>query len=104
MKRQKEEMNQIQQLAQKSEELEQQLKETTNQLKQATQKIESLNEAKLQLEQQKMQMEYKIEQFKAQTDRTYKEASAEQDRRRTDIEIQQLYDGNPYNDPIKNIK
>lgn len=104
MQKQKQEGNQIQQISQKAEELEQQLQQTTKQLQQATQKIEQLNEAKLQLEQQKIQMQYKIEQFKAQTDRTFKEASAEQDRRRTDIEVQQLYDGNPYNDKIKELQ
>ena len=103
MDKQKEEADTIKQLSQKAEELEQQLKQTTQQLEKATSKIESLNEAKLQLEQQKIQMQYKIEQYKAQTDRTYKEASAEQDRRRTDIEVQQLYDGNPYNDKIRQI-
>lgn len=103
MKKQKQEVDQIQQISQKAQELEQQLKQTTQQLEKATQKIESLNESKLQLEQQKIQMQYKIEQYKAQTDRTYKEATAEQDKRRTDIEVRQLYDGNPYNDQIKQL-
>lgn len=103
LNQQKEENNQIQQLSQKAEELEKQLQEASKQLNKANQKIESLNEAKLQLEQQKIQMQYKIEQYKAQTDRVFKEASAEQDRRRTDIEISQLSDGNPYNDQIKQI-
>ena len=103
MQKAKEENNQIQQLSQKAEELAQQLEQAGKQLEKANQKIESLNETKIQLEQQKMQMQFKIDQFKAQTDRTYKEAQAEQDKRRTDIELQQLYDGNPYNDKIRQI-
>ena len=41
--------------------------------------------------------------FKAKTDRTYKESQAENDSKRTEIEMMQLYDGNPYNDEIKNL-
>lgn len=104
MQKQKEENDQLQQLAQRAEEAQQQLQQMSKQLEKANAKIESLNEAKLQLEQQKIQMQYKIEQFKAQTDRTYKEASAAQDKRRTDIELSQLYDGNPYNDKIRQLQ
>jgi hypothetical protein len=39
--------------------------------------------------------------YKANTDRTYKEATAEEQKRRTEIELAQLTDGNPYNDKIK---
>ena len=101
MQKQKEENNQIQQLSKKAEELEQQLQKAVKDLEKANKKIESLNEARLQLEQQKVQMEYKINTYKAQTDRTFKEATIEQDKRRTDIEAAQLYDGNPYNDTIR---
>lgn len=103
MQKQKEENNQLQQMGQKIEELQQQLQQTTQQLQQASAKVEKLNETKLQLEQQKIEMQYKIDQYKAQTDRAYKEATAEQDKRRTDIEVQQLYDGNPYNDKIRQV-
>ena len=48
-------------------------------------------------------MKYQIEWYKANTDRTYKEAAAEEQRRRTEVEIQQLYDNNPYNDKIRDL-
>jgi hypothetical protein len=48
--------------------------------------VEQLNEAKIQLEAQKAQMENEVNWFKARTERTYREAVAEQDARRTDIE------------------
>lgn len=104
MKQQKEEANQLQQATQKAQELEEQLKQVSGELQKAQQKIESLNEAKIQLEQQKLQMENKVDWFKAQTERDYREATAEQDRIRTEIEKMQLYDSNPYNDKVRQIK
>ena len=103
MKQQKEEANQLQQAAQKVQELEEQLKQVSGELQKAQQKIESLNEAKIQLEQQKLQMENKVDWFKAQTERDYREATAEQDKIRTEIERMQLYDNNPYNDKVRQI-
>lgn len=103
MKQQKEEANQLQQAAQKIQELEEQLKQVSGELQKAQQKIESLNEAKIQLEQQKLQMENKVDWFKAQTERDYREATAEQDKIRTEMERMQLYDNNPYNDKVRQI-
>ena len=99
---QKDENNQIQQLTQQVEQLQKQLQDSSKQLSQYQKKIESLNQSKLQLEQQEMNMKYQVEWYKAHTDRDYKEATAEEQKRRTYVEIQQLYDGNPYNDKIRN--
>lgn len=103
MKIQKKENNQIQQLTEQLEQANAQLKQTTQQLQQAQKKIESLNQAKLQLEQHEIQVKYQIEQYKADTDRRYKEATAEEQKRRTQVELAQLTDGNPYNDKIRQI-
>ena len=103
LRKQKEEQNQLQQLTQQLEESQNQLQQVSQQLQQAQQKIESLNEAKLQIEQQKIQLQYQVDYFKAQTDRTFKESQAENDTKRTQIELLQLSDGNPYNDEVKNI-
>lgn len=103
LRKQKEEQNQLQQLTQQLEESQSQLQQISQQLQQAQQKIESLNEAKLQIEQQKIQLQYQVDYFKAQTDRTYKESQAENDTKRTQIELLQLSDGNPYNDEVKNV-
>ncbi len=103
IKKQKAEQNQIQQLTQQIEELQGNLQQTTQQLQQAQQKLEQLNETKLQLEQQKLKLQNEVDMFKAKTDRTYKESQAENDSKRTEIEMMQLYDGNPYNDEIKNL-
>ena len=103
IKKQKAENNQIQQLTQQVEELQNNLQQAQQQLQQAQQKVESLNEAKLQIEREKNQMQYQLDDFKNKTDRTFKESQAENDTKRTEIELMQLYDGNPYNDEVKNV-
>ena len=103
MRKQKEENNQIQQLTQQLEQMQGQLQQTSQQLQQAQQKIEQLNEAKLNLEQQKIKLQNEVDMFKAKTERTYRESLAENDTKRTEIEYMQLYDGNPYNDQVRNI-
>ena len=103
MQIQKDENNQIQQLTQQVEELQNQLKQASGELEKYQQQVERLNQAKLQLEQQEVQMKYQLEWFNAHTDRQYKEDMAKEAERRTSAEIAQLYDGNPYNDRVKQI-
>ena len=103
IKKQKAEMNQIQQLTQQVEELQNQLQQSQQELEKAQNKVETLNEAKLQIEREKVQLQYQIDDFKAKTDRTFKENQAENDTKRTEIEYMQLYDNNPYNDKVRNI-
>lgn len=103
MQIQKDENNQIQQLTQQVEELQNQLKQASGELEKAQQQVEKLNQAKLQLEQQEMQMKYQLEWFNANTDRQYKEDMAEEARKRTSAELAQMYDGNPYNDKVRQI-
>lgn len=104
MQIQKEENNQLQQIAQKAEQLQQQLEQAQKELQQANKQIEHLNQNKLQLEQQEITMKDKLEWYKAQTERTYREAMATEARRRTEAEIAQLADGNPYNDKIVQLR
>lgn len=101
MQVQKDENNQIQNLTQQLQQVQEQLKSTKQELDKAYKKIETLNQSKLQLEQQDIQMKYKLEWFKAHTDRDYKEDMAEESKKRTEVEIMQLYDGNPYNDKLR---
>lgn len=103
IKKQKAENNQIQQLTQQVEELQNNLQQAQQQLQQAQSKIESLNEAKLQIEREKNQMQFQLDDYKNKTDRTFKESQAENESKRTEIELMQLYDGNPYNDEVKNV-
>ena len=100
----REENNQVVQLTQQVKQLEEQLKGASSQLQKAQSEIEKLNQDKLSLEQNEIQMKYQIEWYKAQTDREYKESMSEETKRRTDLELQQMYDNNPYNDVIRKIK
>lgn len=101
MEKAKAENNQLQQLSQQNEQLQQQLQEMQTQLKNAQRKVESLNQSKLQLEQKELEQKYKIEMYKADTERNYRQAAIEEQKKRTEIELAQLTDGNPYNDKIK---
>ena len=103
IKKQKQENNQIQQLTQQLEQAQGNLQQLQQELQKSQTKIEQLNEAKLQIEKEKIQLQYQIDDFKAKTDRAFKENQAENDTKRTEIEFMQLYDNNPYNDKIKNI-
>ena len=104
IKKQKEEMNQMQQLQQQNEQMQQELQQIQKQAEQLQHKVEQLNEAKIQLESQKAQMENEVAWYKAKTERTYRESVAEQDAKRTEIEYLQLHDGNPYNDKVVNAR
>ena len=101
MQKQREENNQLQQASQQVEQLQQQLQEVQKQAEEASKKVEQLNQEKLKLEKPEIQMKNQIEWFKAQTDRSYKETMAEETKKRTEAEILQLADGNPYNDKIR---
>lgn len=101
IQKQKKENDQIQQLGQQLQQAQEQLKQMQQQLQQSQQQISQLNQQKMQLEQAKLQTQAKIDQFKAQTDRTYKEAVIANEQKKTQVEIMQLSDGNPYNDEIK---
>ena len=103
MQMQKDENNQISQLTQQVEQLQNQLQQASNQLQKAQQEIQSLNQNKLMLEQQDMEKKYQLEWYKARTERDFKEATAGEQKRRTDVEIQQMYDNNPYNDKIRDL-
>ena len=75
----------------------QQLQQQNQQL---SSKVEQLNESKLQLEKQKIDTEAEIKWYQAQTDREFKTKSAENDSKKVEIELLQLYDGNPYNNKV----
>ena len=104
MRKQKKENNQLQQMSQQLEQMQRELQSAQQQLQQAQQKIEQLNEAKLQIEKEKVEAETKVNMYKAKTERTYREAVVENDNKRTQIELLQLSDGNPYNDEIVNVR
>ena len=101
LKIQKEENNQLMQLQQKLEETSQQAQQLQQELQKAQQEIKRLDEQRLKLETDKMNLEYKVDWFKAQTDKTYRERQLDIEEKKVDIELAQLRDGNPYNDQIR---
>lgn len=101
IQKQKKENNQIQQLGQQLQQAQQQIQQMQQELQKSQQQVQQLNQQKMQLEQAKLQQTSHIDMYKAETDRTYKEAVIANDNRKTDVEIMQLSDGNPYNDEIK---
>ena len=101
LKIQKEENNQLQQLQQKLEEMTQQAQQLQKDLEKSQQTIKQLDEQRLKLETDKMNLEYKVDWFKAQTEKAYRERQLDIEEKKVDIEIAQLRDGNPYNDQIR---
>ena len=104
MRKQKKENSQLQQMSQQLEQVSQEAKQLQQELQKAQAKIEQLNEAKLQIEKEKVAAETKVNMYKAKTERTYREAVIENDNKRTEIELLQLKDGNPYNDEVVNVR
>lgn len=104
LRKQKEENSQLQQLGQQLQQAQSQIQQYEQQLKKFEAQNQELEKAKLELEQAKMKLTSQLEWFKARTDRDYKQGSIEEQKRRTDAELQQLYDGNPYNDIINKNK
>lgn len=101
LKKQREENNITAQLQQQVEQLTQELQQAQNQLQQAKSKIESLNEAKLQLEKAKLESESGVNWYKAKADKKYKEGTIENDSKRVELEVAQMYDGNMHNNKVK---
>lgn len=103
IKKQHEENSQLQQLQQQLQQMQQQLQQTEQELQKAQTKVQQLNEAKLKLEAEKNKANVDLEWYKARTDRAYKEKLQEEQSKRTQIELAQLHDGNPYNDKLRQV-
>lgn len=103
IKKKEAENNQIQQLSQQLDQMKQQLDEAQNQIQQQQKQLQQFDQQKMQLEQQKIKMDNEVAWFEAKTERDYKEAMAEIENKRTEIELLQLHDGNPYNDKIRDV-
>lgn len=101
MKVRKEENNQLQQVSQQAQQLQQQLQQAQNELQSAQQQIQSLNQQKMQLDQKQLELTNQLEWFKARTDQSYKQDQIQNDKDRIEIQKLQMYDGNPYNDKVK---
>lgn len=101
--KQKAENNQLQQAMQQNQQLQQQMQEAQKQMQQLQQQNQQLQQQADQFKQKELDKKMQLEWFKAQTDRQYKDKQAQEDARRTNLEIQQMYDGNPYNDKVRQL-
>ena len=88
---------------QQMQQMQQQQKQLESNNQQLQKQLQQLNQVKLNIERQKVDQDAKIRWYEAQTDRQYYASKAKNDTKRTAIEEEQLYDGNPYNDEIRNI-
>lgn len=102
--KQKAENNQLQQAMQQVQQLQQQLQESQKQIQKYEQQIQQLAKQVDNFKQEELKQKMDLEWFKAQTDRQFKDRQAEEDAKRTELERQQLYDGNPYNDKVKQLR
>lgn len=102
--KQKAENNQLQQAMQQVQQLQQQLQESQKQVQKYEQQIQQLAKQADNFKQEELKQKMDLEWFKAQTDRQFKDRQAEEDAKRTELERQQLYDGNPYNNKVKQLR
>lgn len=103
MRKQKAENDQVQQLTKQLEETQQKLQQTGMQLQQTQAQLESLNKEKIEVEKQKIALEYKVDWYKAQTDRDYKRNKIDIDKKLAEIELEQTTDRNPYNNTVRRL-
>nr|DAT00295.1 MAG TPA: portal protein [Caudoviricetes sp.] len=101
VEKQKKENDMIQKLNQKLEEVSQQAQQLQSELQKAQKELQDNDQKRFELEQQKLQLDNKLKWFQAETERKYREAQTNLATKRTEIEILQVRDGNPYNDQIK---
>lgn len=99
----KEETQNTQQMQEQLEQMQKELEKAAQEKEKLTNKIESLNEAKIGIERQKAEWEYEIGLIKANAERDYKQSTSDNDTKRTEIELAQLYDGNQRNNEVKNV-
>ena len=104
LKKKAEEMGGIQQMQQQLQEAQQQMEQMQKELQQAQQKMSQYDEAKMQLEKDKMENDKELGWFKAKNDKKYNEEKIKMDQKHIEAEVLELYDSNPNNDEIKNIR
>lgn len=102
----KAENNMMQQLQQQVQQYESDLKQNQktisdlqNEIKRLQSQVEANNEAKMQIEQKRVE----IEEQEAANQKDYNDKMIEVKEKQVDAEIMQMWDGNPYNNEIRNV-
>ena len=98
----KKENDVLKQLQEQTIQLQEQLKQASAEINKLNAEVEANDKAQIELEKEKLKLENEVNWFKARTDRDYKQSTIEIEKKRTDVEVMQIYDNNPFNNKIKN--
>lgn len=98
----KEENNQLSQMAQQLQEYEKQNQQLQKELEKAQKKANDNKQQEIQLQNKKIENDYDIKKEANLNTKSKIQNEYEIDKKRTDIEYGQLFDGNPHNDIVKN--
>ena len=104
LKAKKKENDVLKQLQEQTIQLQEQLKQASAEINKLNAEVEANDKAQIELEKEKLKLENEVNWFKARTDRDYKQSTIEIEKKRTDVEVMQIYDNNPFNNKIKNYK
>ena len=97
-----EENNGVQQMQQQLQQADQQMKEMQKELQKTQQQLQKFNQEKMALEKAKMENDKELGWFKAKNTKEFNDRKIENDNKRIEAEVLELYDSNPRNDEIKN--
>ena len=73
-------------------------------LKEAQKALEKSGDKRLELDKAKLAHDKEIDWYKAKNDKKYNEEKIKLDHKHIEAEVLELYDSNPRNDEIKNIR
>ncbi len=102
IRKKREEANGVMQMQQQLEQAGQQMQQLQTEAQKLQQQVQALNQEKLNLEKARLEYEKEIEWYKVKTAKEFNDKKIENDKKRVEAEILQLYDSNPNNNEIKN--
>lgn len=100
----KEENGMLNQLQQQNEQLQQTVQQLERETQTLQRKIQSMNEDKLRLEKDKLEFEKELRWYEAREQTRFNNKKLENEEKHIEAEILELYDDNPRNNEIKNIR
>ena len=101
LNKKKEETGEVTKLSEQVQQLSDQLKQTSNEARTLQQQVEKLNAEKIDIERKRLEYEKELEWYKARSDNSFKEKTAEADNKRVELEGLQLLDESKKNDEIR---
>lgn len=101
LNKKKDETGQLTKLSEQVQQLSEQLKQTSSEAQSLQQKVEQLNAEKMDIERKRLEYEKELEWYKARSENSFKEKTAEADNKRVELEGLQLLDESKRNDEIR---